>query len=146
MTHPRTDSDREHFAALIIAGRSLTDAAAQVGISRTTATRWRASPEVADVIEAHRREVRLNVSDRLTSFVDVALDRAGALLNDPDTPPTVVARLVAVALAECRQWADNDDMLRRLNRLEHGRPDEMSPKESLMRALGLLADDEPFTG
>ena len=119
MPYPRPPADRERFAALLIAGHSLSDAAAAVGISQNTASRWRTSPEVETALEEHRREVRASVSHRLAAFVDTALERAESLLADPTTPPQVVARLLAVALAESRLWVDTEEVLRRLDRLEH---------------------------
>lgn len=119
MTHPRTPPEREQFAALLIAGHTMAAAAAAVGISRSTATRWRMAPDVEHALDEHRREVRANVSHRLAAFTAAALERAERLLNDPDTPPAVIARLAAMALAESRQWADVEEVLRRLERLEH---------------------------
>lgn len=145
MTHPRQESEREHFAALLVAGRSLTEAAAKVGISRNTATRWRASPDVEAAIDEHRREVRANVSHRLAAFVGMALERAESLLADPDTPPTVVARLLAVALAESRLWVDTEEVLRRLDALEARNGGEKSSdvvREELLAMLGLDSEGE----
>jgi len=127
VTHPRQESDRERFASLLIAGMSISDAATEVGISRTTASRWRASPEVESLLDAHRQEMRAHVSHRLASFVETALDRSERLLEDPDTPPSVIARLLATALAESRLRVDTDEVLRRLEALErHEEPDRLA--------------------
>jgi hypothetical protein len=141
MTHPRPETDREKFAALLISGANIGDAAAALGISRTTATRWRDSVEVADAIEAHRRDVRASISTRLTTVAATALERAESLLDDPETPPTVVVRLLATVLAEARLRADVDEVLRRLEVLE-ARHSAGNAEESKRELLAMLGVDE----
>lgn len=143
MTYPRPPADRERFAALLIAGHSLSEAAAAVGISQNTASRWRTSPEVETALDEHRREVRAHVSHRLAAFVQTALERSESLLADPDTPPQVIARLLGLALAESRLWVDVEEVLRRVERLEARTAPTSSAeqRENLLDLLGIESTD-----
>ncbi len=114
----RNDPARERFAALVIAGTPLAEAADELGISVRTAQRWRHDPQVAEALAEYRRATRSAVTDRLAAFVDTALSRAEELLSNPDTPPGVIARLLGLALSEARLWAEHGDILERLERLE----------------------------
>lgn len=127
MGHPRNSADRERFAALLIAGTPLTDAAREVGISRNTAQRWRHDPQVVEALEQYARDLRASVTQRLSGFLTMSLDRAEELLRDPDTPPQVLARLLGLALSESRLWIDTAEILDRLDRLELSHTDTADP-------------------
>jgi hypothetical protein len=119
MSHPRTDTDKERLAALLISGATLTAAAAEVGVSRITASRWRSDPVVLESISAHRSEVRSSISHRLGDLTTAALDRAERILADPETAPSVIARLLALLLAESRLYIETTELAERLDRMEH---------------------------
>jgi acyl carrier protein phosphodiesterase len=119
MSHPRTDADKERFAALLVSGATLTDAAAHLGIARATASRWRLDPVVLDAFMAHRCEVRSSISYRLGTLTTAALDRAEQLLANTETPPSVIVRLLALLLAESRLYIETTELSERLDRMEH---------------------------
>jgi hypothetical protein len=125
------DPRLERLAALLIAGASISTAADELGVSVRTARRWRHDPQVAEALAEFRQASRTAVIDRLGVFVDNALSRAEALLQDPHTPPGVIARLLGLALAESRLWADHSEILERLERLElvAMTPDGIEPLE-----------------
>lgn len=112
------DMRRERFAALVAEGALIRDAAAEVGITPNTASRWMSSPDIIAILDAQRDQLRAVTSDRLVRFASSALTRAEELIEDPDTPPGVIARLVAFAFAESRQWVEVDELLRRIEAIE----------------------------
>lgn len=118
MTPPRNDPSKERFAALVIGGASIAEAATALGVSPKTGNRWRHDPIVEAAFEQYRQELRANTSSRLAELGGLAMDRAKDLLLAPDTPPQVIARLLGLVLAESRQWIEAEEVLRRLDRLE----------------------------
>ena len=117
--HQRTDTERERFAAMLVAGVPVTEAAETIGISRATAQRWKHDPDIVEALAEYRSELRSSSSVRLTSLASVALVRAEQLLTDPETPPAIVVRLIALLLAESRTFVETIELVERLDRLEH---------------------------
>jgi hypothetical protein len=118
MSHPRTDSDKERFAALLIQGETLTAAASAVGISRVTASRWRSDSVVREAITDHRAGVRAHTMHHLGDLTSAALDRVRVILADPDTPSSVIARLLALLLSESRLHNEAIEISERLDLIE----------------------------
>lgn len=74
---------------------------------------------VIEAISSHRTEVRTAIGNRLQTLTMKALDRAGNLLADPETPPSVIVRLMGLLLAEHRLYVETTELAERLDRMEH---------------------------
>lgn len=82
---------RQKLAAAIVAGKTVTQAAAEAGISRAWASRELRQPEtrleIAALLEAHRERIHALVARSLDVIAEalkadrVALDRDGAAVN-----------------------------------------------------------------
>ena len=123
MSQEKTPRDlrREKFAGLVAEGMAIGAAASEVGISPNTASRWMNDPDVVAYLADQSERLRAVTADRLVRFASQALTRAEYLLEDPKTPPGVVARLVAFAFAESRAWVEIDELIRRIEAVERVR-------------------------
>jgi transposase-like protein len=76
--------------AALAEGRSVTRAAAAVGIHRSTIHNWmRTSKEFRDAVNQARDHFFECVNDQLNELSAVALDTVRQLLTSPDTPPSL---------------------------------------------------------
>jgi len=76
--------------AALAEGRSVTRAAADAGIHRTTIHKWiRTSADFRKAVDEARDHFFECVNDQLNELSTVALDTLRQLLTSPDTPPSV---------------------------------------------------------
>ena len=70
---------------LILAGHSVTDIAAQVGVRRETVWRWRQDPSFASEVSVHQAQRRQAIHDELDAgvieSVRISFDRQGRPLS-----------------------------------------------------------------
>lgn len=80
-------SDAQHQAIdFIIAGRSFTDVATELGVHRATLYRWNNEPLFRAALEERRHEVWSGSLDRLRVLVGKACDVITEALEDPKHP------------------------------------------------------------
>ena len=76
--------------AALAEGRSVTRAAADAGIHRTTIHKWiRTSADFRKAVDEARDYFYSQINDQLNELSTVALDTLRQLLTGPDTPPSV---------------------------------------------------------
>ncbi len=76
--------------AALAEGRSVTRAAADGGIHRTTIHKWiRTSADFRKAVDEARAYFYSQIADQLNELSTVALDTLRQLLTSPDTPPSV---------------------------------------------------------
>jgi hypothetical protein len=76
--------------AVLAQGRSVTSAAAEAGVHRTTVHNWlRASNDFRTAVEQAKTHFAQSLADELRDLSAAALETLRALLTSPDTPPAV---------------------------------------------------------
>jgi len=94
------------IAALVL-GKTISAAARQVGIHRTTIHHWRRNqPAFRAAVHRARREYVELLNDQLRELASGALETMHKLLDDPATPSTVRLR-AALAILERPQSPDD---------------------------------------
>ena len=84
---------------LILAGHSVTDIAAQVGVRRETVWRWRNDPSFASEISVRQAQRRQSIHDELDAGVIESVRMLRGLVADTDAPPGARVR-AATALMD----------------------------------------------
>jgi len=79
---PELTPNQAKFAALLGAGEGVTDAAKRIGISRPTATRWKAKPHIQAAIRRESEDVLARFRDRMWATNWKALDAIDTGLNE----------------------------------------------------------------
>ena len=87
---------------LILAGHSVTDIAAQVGVRRETVWRWRNDPSFAGEVSVRQAQRRQSIHDELDAGVIESVRMLRGLVADTDAPPGARVR-AATALMD-RAW------------------------------------------
>ena len=82
----------------IIEGVDDATIAKELGISRTTAWRWRNDPEAVALVSAARNRQFERVEGRLASLADSALSALETALNDPSVSLTVKLKAATIVL------------------------------------------------
>lgn len=87
-------------AAALVQGRSVTKAAADAGIHRTTVYHWlQTSDDFRTAVEQATQEFARSLADELRDLSGAALGTLRTLLAAPDTPPAVRLK-AALAILE----------------------------------------------
>ena len=84
---------------LILAGHSVTDIAAQVGVRRETVWRWRNDPSFASQVSVRQAQRRQSIHDELDAGVIESVRMLRGLVADTDAPPGARVR-AATALMD----------------------------------------------
>ena len=84
---------------LILAGHSVTDIAAQVGVRRETVWRWRNDPSFASEVDLRQGQRRQSIHDELDAGVIESVRMLRGLVADTDAPPGARVR-AATALMD----------------------------------------------
>ena len=84
---------------LILAGHSVTDIAAQVGVRRETVWRWRNDPSFASEVSVRQAQRRQSIHDELDAGVIESVRMLRGLVADTDAPPGARVR-AATALMD----------------------------------------------
>ncbi len=84
---------------LILAGHSVTDIAAQVGVRRETVWRWRNDPSFASEVSVRQGQRRQAIHDELDAGVIESVRMLRGLVADTDAPPGARVR-AATALMD----------------------------------------------
>jgi len=84
---------------LILAGHSVTDIAAQVGVRRETVWRWRNDPSFAYEVSVRQGQRRQAIHDELDAGVIESVRMLRGLVADTDAPPGARVR-AATALMD----------------------------------------------
>ena len=107
MSSPSTPFEVGHLSpvqvqvvAALADGRSVTRAAADAGIHRTTIHKWiRTSADFRKAVDEARDYFYSQINDQLNELSTVALDTLRQLLTGPDTPPSVRLQAALAVLA-----------------------------------------------
>ena len=78
--------------------------------------------------------------DRLVALNTKALDRLEQLLDDIDTPPAVVARLIDMTLNQSQRWVEVEELRERIERLMTEAPDDIAAR--VREALGPVDEND----
>jgi AcrR family transcriptional regulator len=90
--------------AALAQGRTITDAARDAGIHRTTIHHWfRTEPVFKAAFQEAQREYVDTLHDRLRDLAARAVETLRNLLNDPNTPPAVRLRTALAILQRPKQ-------------------------------------------
>ena len=84
---------------LILAGHSVTDIAAQVGVRRETVWRWRNDPSFASEVSIRQAQRRQSIHDELDAGVIESVRMLRGPMADTDAPPGARVR-AATALMD----------------------------------------------
>ena len=87
------------LSKLILAGHSVTDIAAQVGVRRETVWRWRNDPYFASEVSVRQAQRRQCIHDELDAGVIESVRMLRGLVADTDAPPGARVR-AATALMD----------------------------------------------
>ena len=83
---------------LILAGHSVTDIAAQVGVRRETVWRWRNDPSFASEVSVRQAQRRQSIHDELDAGVIESVRMLRGLVADTDAPPGARVRAATVLM------------------------------------------------
>lgn len=109
----------------LAAGSTNRAAAEAAGIDERTVRRHLEDREVQEMLEAARLEFRRRTMDRLVSLNTKAVDRLEQLLDDADTPPAVLARLIDMTLNQSQRWVEVEELRARIDALSTGASDDI---------------------
>jgi hypothetical protein len=126
--------------AAIAGGATNRQAALTAGVGERTVYRWLNDPEVCDRINDARAEFRRRTMDRLVALNTKALYRLEQLLDDIDTPPAVVARLIDMTLNQSQRWVEVEELRQRIERLTTEAPDDIAAR--VREALGPVNEND----
>jgi len=114
-------------------GRSVSAAARQAGVHRSTIHHWlRHTSEFKAAVQSARREYSELISDQLRELASSALDTLRKLLDDPDTPAIIRMR-TALAILERPHSPDSDWRLPGAG--DPSRPGRFAEFEAELRAI-----------
>ena len=95
----RHQPKQQRALELILAGHSVTDIAAQVGVRRETVWRWRNDPSFASEVSIRQAQRRQSIHDELDAGVIESVRMLRGLVADTDAPPGARVR-AATALMD----------------------------------------------
>lgn len=138
MAHPYAERDRAAaLAALEANGGNLSRTATQLGMSRTTLSRWRddhndptATGHLKNAADDALPEARRSISDRLRDFIHSALDLAPDKLEEANLQQVFVAIGISAEKAQLLDGKPTE-----IGKHEHER------RETPARALEAAADE-----
>jgi hypothetical protein len=84
---------QERVAELLASGTSVTDAAGQVGVDRSTISRWHADPDFVCAVNTRQSEIWFGTLSRLRMLTGKALDVLDSTLDDVANPNRLKAAL-----------------------------------------------------
>jgi len=113
------------MVASLASGSTNRAAAEAAGIDERTVRRHLEDREVQEMLEAARIEFRRRTMDRLVSLNTKAVDRLEQLLDDADTPPAVLARLIDMTLNQSQRWVEVEELRARIDALGTGASDDI---------------------
>jgi len=124
-----SSGQRERLLLALLAGRTPEEAAADAGVSRATAWRWRRGPKFKRRLEQARRETLRAGLDRVVAGLTEAVDtlRKNLHCGVPQAANAAASRLLEIALTYQEQF----DLVDRIAALE--------------TRLNNLPEDEPWT-
>ena len=106
------------FLVELLAGNTITEAAARVGVARRTATAWRSLPAISEAIESASQEAVEAGGVRLSSITGLAVATLERLMTVESTPAAVQAQAARTVLATVSELRTEADIIDRLKRLE----------------------------
>lgn len=113
-----TISSKQRLAiAALVAGESVTDAAAAAGVTRETCSRWLRDEEFSAGLLAAETESWQQLSRGLAGAAQLAIDALRAALGE-DQPMAIRLRAVDMVISRGPVLADFSHVLARLEKLE----------------------------
>lgn len=113
----RINQEIEALLAGIVDGRTVADAAEVAGVSRRTAFRLLARPDVAERLEQLRRQTIGHAHSRLSALVDPAADALGAVLIE-DSGPTARVQAARTVFSQALAFKQAGELEARIAALE----------------------------
>jgi len=110
----------ERLAVLLASGRSIKDAAAEIGCGTRTAYRHASTPRVRQRVAELRSAITAEAVGRLTTAATTAVDTLTELL-DGDFEPSVRLQAAKSILASLGPISELSELRQRLDELEQGR-------------------------
>jgi transposase len=111
-------SSRASFVAAVAAGASVNDAAARIGVSRRTATRWHNDPTTRGQIDSLSRATLVHARDRLLELVDEATDTLAAVMTDKSAGASARVSAARCVLSTLVPLNEATEMAHRLSEVE----------------------------
>lgn len=102
---------------------SMADAARVAGIGYRTIKRYMGQPAFVEELKRRRAEVTQETTTGLVVLARRGAEALHELLEDPDTPPSIIARVGIAAQDMARQAVELEDVLARLEVLEKQQAD-----------------------
>lgn len=115
----------EPFLAALVSGRTVAEAAEAAGISRRTAFRRLADPDVQRQIDELRASTIEHATARLLGLVDLAANTLAAVMSDDGaaaSPRVSAARAVFIEVLHLREAGEVESRLTEVERLIARRP------------------------
>jgi len=128
MSESAVPGGRDAAVVALASGSSQSAAAELAGVDVSTVRRWSHDPEFRDLLANARTEFRRRSMDRLVALNTKALDRLEALLDDPETPPAVLARLIDMTLGQSLRWVEVEELRERVERLTVDASDDIAAR------------------
>ena len=113
----RINPQTEALLAGIVDGRTVADAADVVGVSRRTAFRLLARPDVAERLEQLQRQTVDHAQSRLMALIDPAADALGAVLGE-DSGPTARVQAARTVFSQALAFKQAGELENRIAALE----------------------------
>lgn len=110
--------NQERALDALLDAPSMAAAARLIGLSDRTLRRYMAQPAFADELRRRRAVLAQEAATGLVVLARRGREALAGLLEDPNTPPAILARVGIAAQDLARQALDQDDILARIDALE----------------------------
>lgn len=105
-------------AELLVAGHSVRETAAALGVSDRTIRRWAKRPEIVQILQELQEEAWGATVRKLRSLGERAVTTLGEVMRDRQAPPMARVGAARATLELITKLAEVEDLRRRLERLE----------------------------
>ncbi len=113
----RINQETEALLAGIVDGRTVADAAVAAGVSRRTAFRLLARPDVAERLEQLQRQTVDHAQSRLMALIDPAADALGDVLT-AESGPTARVQAARAVFSQALAFKQAGELAARIAALE----------------------------
>jgi hypothetical protein len=137
---PALSPAQAEVAAALARGETITAAAEQAGVHRTTVHHWlRHEPEFKTAVLAARREYVETVNDELRELAARALQTLRKLLDDPTTAPALQLKAALAILQRSQSWNLSESP----DPEPHAAGPEVTPEKAPRVSAGPVARNAP---
>jgi len=118
MTAEELTRNQERALDALLQAATVADAARLCGLSDRTLWRYLRDPAFAEALRQRRAEATQETTTGLVVLARRGREALFELLQDPDTPPAILARVGIAAQDLARQAVELEDLLARIDALE----------------------------